>query len=427
MSALTARPRRSWIARLRSWPLWELPHWLAVYVTAVVVSYLAVTSAAASRTVFRPHDMLLFGFLLAFGVVSIEFTKQSGEPAGLIKDVHGVWHLPVAIFLPPVYALIAPVAKLTFTQWRTRQTMVHRRIFTIAAVGLSHGAASWEFHSMAARYHEITPGPSARWLLWVGLAAACVLTRWVVNVGLVLIAVRGADRDVSVRQVQFSREPMYNDLAELCISLAAAALVACYPLLILLFLPAVTLLHRSLRHAQLSAASRTDAKTGLLNATTFQQEAMVELARAARTRAPVAFAMVDIDHFKDVNDMYGHLVGDSVLAMLAATMRAILRDYDIVGRFGGEEFCLLLPSTNAADAELIAERLRRKLAQIVVPAGLGAEPIPVQVTVSIGVATLDSSRSDLNDLIAAADAALYRAKATGRNRVCMIDDRNRDS
>jgi diguanylate cyclase (GGDEF)-like protein len=427
MSALTARPRRSWIAWVRGWPLWELPPWLAAYVSGVIIVYLAATCAAASQTVFRPHDVLLFGVLLAFGAASIEFTKRSGEPAGLIRDVYGVWHLPIAIFLPPVYALAAPVAKLTFTQWRTRQTMAYRRIFTIASVGLAYGAASWVFHAVVARAAEITPGPGARWLIWAGLAGACALLRWAVNAALVLIAVRGTDRTVNVRQVQFSREPIYNDLAELCISLAAAALVACNPLLILLFLPAITLLQRSLRHAQLSAASRTDAKTGLLNATTFQQEAVVEVARAGRTRAPVAFAMIDIDHFKYVNDTYGHLVGDSVLALLAATMRAILRDYDIVGRFGGEEFCVLLPGTNAAEAEQIAERLRRKLAQIVVPAGPGSEPISVQVTVSIGVATLDSSRSDLDDLIAAADAALYRAKAAGRNRVCVIDDQKGDS
>jgi diguanylate cyclase (GGDEF)-like protein len=186
----------------------------------------------------------------------------------------------------------------------------------------------------------------------------------------------------------------------------------------------MTLLQRSQRHAQLENASRVDAKTGLLNAVTWHREARVEISRAARTHTPLAVAMIDIDHFKQVNDTYGHLTGDAVLATLSATLRALLRDYDIIGRFGGEEFCVLLPQTDEVKAEQITERLRAKLAEITVPASGGtvAQPAPLQVTVSIGVAALKTSRRDLDELIAAADAALYRAKAQGRNRVCLSSE-----
>jgi diguanylate cyclase (GGDEF)-like protein len=422
MSAPAAPTAGRWGARVRGWPLWELPRWLTGFVLAVTAGYLAALAVAAAHTTVRVHDIALFALLLGFGAASIELTRRSGEPAGLIMDVYGVWQLPIALLLPPAYALIAPVSKLALSQWRTRQTVLHRRILTTAAVGLAYGAASWAFHTATTRFPGLTPGPGYHWLAWIAVAALCGLLRWVINAALVLTAVKGSDRSARVRDLQLSREPLYNDLAELCIALTAAVVIADNWFLLALFLPAVTLLQRSQRHAQLKNASRIDAKTGLLNAVTWHREAHVALSRAARTRTPLAVAMLDIDHFKHVNDTHGHLAGDAVLAALSATLRGLLRDYDITGRFGGEEFVVLLPHTDALTAAQIAERLRAKLAEISVAAGnhSNGSPVALQVTVSIGVATLTTARRDLDDLIAAADTALYRAKQQGRNQVCLL-------
>jgi diguanylate cyclase (GGDEF)-like protein len=131
--------------------------------------------------------------------------------------------------------------------------------------------------------------------------------------------------------------------------------------------------------------------------------------------------MVDIDRFKGINDTYGHMVGDQVIKEIARTLDSMLRDYDLAGRFGGEEFSLLLPQTRAVDALRIAERVRANIAGlcIIAPGASGGER--VHVTVSIGVAALDSgSRRELAELLSAADAALYRAKASGRDQVQMI-------
>jgi len=423
MSAQAASPRGDWAARLRGWPIWELPRWLTTYVTMTIVTYVAVIGVAASQTALQWRDIELFALLLTFGAASIELTRRSGEPAGAIIDVYGVWQLPIALILPPIYALIAPISKLAFTQWRTRQTLLHRRIFSASALGLAYGTASWTFHIAITHIPEVAPGPGYHWIIWIIAAGICAVLRWTINTAVVLVAVKGSDPGLNIRELQFTREPLYNDLAELCIGLAASALIAVNWFLIALFLPAVTLLQRSQRHAQLENASRIDAKTGLLNAITWQREARVEISRASRTRTPLAVAMLDIDHFKRVNDTYGHLAGDAVLAALSATLRALLREYDVIGRFGGEEFSILLPHTDMISAQQITERLRTKLAEITVAANYGTGPeVPLQVTVSIGVATLANSRRDLDELIAAADTALYRAKAQGRNQVCLSSE-----
>jgi len=180
-------------------------------------------------------------------------------------------------------------------------------------------------------------------------------------------------------------------------------------------------LQRSLRHARLVQDSRVDAKTGLLNAATWERQAMTEVVRAVRTKTALAIAVLDIDRFKVVNDTYGHLVGDQVLKEIARTLTSQLRDYDLAGRFGGEEFTLLLPQTRAVDAIRIAERIRSTIAglSIIAPGAVGGER--VQVTVSIGVAALDSGTDrTFTQLMAAADAALYRAKSSGRDQVQMI-------
>ena len=127
---------------------------------------------------------------------------------------------------------------------------------------------------------------------------------------------------------------------------------------VLIALPLATLLQRSALHAQLVKDARTDSKTGLLNAATWEREATAEVARAVRTRTPLAVALLDIDRFKGINDTYGHLTGDEVLKEIAHAYEYLLREYDLAWRFGGEEFTLLLPQTRAVDAFRIAERVR---------------------------------------------------------------------
>jgi diguanylate cyclase (GGDEF)-like protein len=191
--------------------------------------------------------------------------------------------------------------------------------------------------------------------------------------------------------------------------------------------PFVTLLQRSFRYVHLVNASRVDPKTGLLNAGTWEREATSEIARGVRTHTPLAVALIDIDHFKAVNDSFGHLAGDRALRTIARALSIPLREYDLVGRFGGEEFALLLPQTKALDACRIAERIRTHIGSMPITVSDDADAEPVRLSISIGVAALDarwdsSSGAQLTELLAAADGALYQAKRKGRNRVCVVTE-----
>jgi diguanylate cyclase (GGDEF)-like protein len=414
------------ITAIRAWPLWSLQPWLLTVVLTVVAAELAAIGIAASFTPITGHALALFGLLLGCTVLAVELTRKAGEQGGNIRDVQGIWELPVAILLPVLYALVIPITRIALTQWRVRRAPLYRRVFSGAAVGLSYGAASLTFHRLSGLTGQsLMPQNGGQTLghatVWTLLVAVSVLVKLAMNKTMIMTAVKGTDPAASIRVEIFSREALYNDAAEICIGVLVTYGVAGNPLLALVALPVVTLLQRSLRHVQLVNDSRADSKTGLLNAATWERESAAEIARAVRTRMPLAVALLDIDRFKTINDTYGHLVGDEVIKEIAHTLTSLLRNYDRAGRFGGEEFSLLLPQTRAVDAFRIAERVRSNIAglSIIAPGATGGER--VHVTVSIGVAALDSgSKREYAELMAAADAALYRAKAGGRDQVQMI-------
>ena len=166
--------------------------------------------------------------------------------------------------------------------------------------------------------------------------------------------------------------------------------------------------------------SVTDELTALFNRRGFFQLGEREFERALRFGRPLAALMLDIDHFKRVNDSYGHPVGDQVLRALADCVRQSTRGIDVAGRYGGEEFTLLLPETDLPVAIQIAERLRQSIADLSIPICQGkgdTPPVHIRINVSIGVAFMLPDIPNLSVLIDRADQALYRAKDSGRNRV----------
>jgi diguanylate cyclase (GGDEF)-like protein len=182
-------------------------------------------------------------------------------------------------------------------------------------------------------------------------------------------------------------------------------------------------LHRAVLVRQLEEVASTDSKTGLLNAAAWHAQAAKELRRAQRGRGTAALLILDLDHFKSVNDDHGHLAGDRVLSAVAGALRGEVREHDLVGRFGGEEFVVLLPdvgreSTGSAELHAIAERIRHRISTLSVAAVTPRGALTIAgLSASVGGATFPDHGVALEHVLQVADAALYEAKRDGRNAV----------
>jgi diguanylate cyclase (GGDEF)-like protein len=406
------------VPRVRDWAVWSLPRPLLALWSVVTCGYLTWIAARAANFHFRLSDLILFAALLGCGVFSVEMTRRSSESSGVVKDVYAVWELPMVFLLPGLYALIVPAIRLALTQWRVRRAPVYKRVYTVAAIGIAYGCARLVYMGALPAGQDPRTYLWNHTAMWLMAAGAGAVTQWAVNQGLIAAVFKLENPAASVKDELLSIETLHNDATELCAALLVAVGMTISEFTLIIALPLTTLLQRSFRHAQLLNEARADAKTGLLNSATWEREASAEVARAVRTSSSLAVALLDLDRFKQINDTYGHLVGDEVLRRIADTMTGVLREYDLAGRFGGEEFVMLLPQTRAVDAFRIAERVRAHIARLPITTSGGE---PVTVTVSIGVAALDAGSSrELTELLAAADAALYRAKASGRDQVQMI-------
>ena len=212
--------------------------------------------------------------------------------------------------------------------------------------------------------------------------------------------------------------PLYGELKQLgarwralMAGLVVGSVVAAVSAMMLVLL--LVQLTVSRYQSRLEYLAATDALTGLTNRHALAMLLEQALREAVRHHQPLSLILLDIDHFKQINDEHGHLQGDQVLIRLATTLRASLRQSDIVCRWGGEEFLLVLPSTSLDGASRVAENLRQQIADL----DYRIEDTPLAITISAGVTLLRPGDSS-DSLIARADALLYCAKGEGRNRIC---------
>ena len=334
-------------------------------------------------------------------------------------NMTSVWVFAGVLLLPPALTgllVMLIYAHLWFRIWRTMGTRpIHRVLFSTAIIMVSafSAAGTIAVGQLVQRANGWSGTGS-----WAIMVIAASLIFLVVNSVMVAVAaaLHGRPRHLMISWADYALE-----IATLYLGAFAALALMTYPASALLIMPPLLVLHRAVLVKQLEELAITDHKTGLLNVAAWHEQARRELVRAERETSSFGVLMVDLDHFKRVNDTYGHLAGDEVLRAVARMLESEIREYDSAGRFGGEEFAVLIPDSAAPDVVSIAERLRRRVTEleIVAPTDSGSRTI-VGLSASIGVAVFPSSGSTLEQLLLTADSAVYTAKANGRNQVVAL-------
>jgi len=269
-------------------------------------------------------------------------------------------------------------------------------------------------------YHSFNPNLVSVSLQDVAILFAALGAFTLVNhllVGLVIWFARGENFKKSG---MFSFFPLALDFILLCMGAGVAIIWMVNPFAIVFVLLPLYLIYSTLKVPALERQTEIDPKTGVFNARYFEQALQSELQRSNRFDRPLAVVMGDLDLLRNINNTYGHLAGDEVLIGVARILKNSTREYDIVARFGGEEFAILMPETQASDAMVRMEEVRRAIESA--EFSVQTSVTPIKATMSFGIAEREGFEQTLKDLIHNADAALYHSKLKGRNKVFIYSE-----
>lgn len=420
-------PRQSALGRrnvlfVRRWALWsQRPRFIAycLLIELAAIGVTVVTVATSARTVHW-QDVGILTALIVAGMLQAEFARQTERTRRRVSSTQhinmtSVWTFAGTLLLPSVFipALIVVLyTHLALRSWyRLRQASPFRTVFNASSVTLTCLIA----HAVPVAFgHQRIAADTPNLSLVIVVTA---VTYFVVGALIVIPVLNRQSR--SAREVFGSLSDNALELTTIGLGAVTAVLLVTSPLLVVVLVPTMLLIERSVLVRQLEIDATTDSKTGVYNAAFWHHIADLELARSSRAqRASIGLLMIDIDHFKRVNDSFGHLAGDAVLKSVATTITREVRGCDSVGRFGGEEFVVLLPGIKQSDAHAAAERIRVAIGASSVTVNHGGDPVTIDgLTVSIGVAMYPDAGEVLDIVLHAVDTALYLAKDGGRNRV----------
>ena len=403
------------------WKLWCERKVVIAYVLAVNFVALALAAAIIIAMPIRSGDLVRFGLLVAAAVVHrevvhrIESLRERTTGNGLLTNLSPLWIFAAALSVPlPLVVGLTGVVHL-HSWYRGSAGRLYRKVFSAATMVLAPAAAVAVLQLLQPAAYPIVPRGLAGLVVLIGAGVVF----WLVNYVLVVGAVIMSDPLQPGRQVLGNPSDQIVVAASLGLGVGFAVTLAVSPWLIAVLMITVFALHRALLLPHFQQAARTDSKTGLLTAGFWREAAGRELERARRLADPLGVLMLDLDHFKSFNDRMGHLVGDQVLRAVADELRSQTRPYDLVGRFGGEEFVILLSGVGTAQVEDIADRIRERISQLrVLVDSPHDRPATVDgISISIGAAVRPNDGDDIDHLLLAADGALLAAKAAGRDRV----------
>ncbi len=411
----------------RNWALWRRrPRVIAFMLGSegLAIAVLAISLAHSQALVSR--DWLNFGILAAGATVHIQLTQRQEErrrnrKKTVLIDLTAVWTFSAAMILPvPLTLLVIFVVRLQ--HWFIARRPAHNFIFSSITHGLAAVLAHLTYTALGP--HFLGTG----WADFLAEFGAIVVTAAIYE-AIQIVYVGGAlalgmSSEPTVRNVLGS--PADNMLEAITVGLGAvtAILLAVVPPMVVVMAVATVVFNRLAELDQLQNDVRTDPKTGILNMRGWSESAERALERTARSSDQLALLMVDLDHFKWINDTYGHPAGDDVLRTVAQTLDEVTRPSDLVGRFGGEEFLILLPDIDEEATWDAAERIRAAIAKLhIVTTDKRGDPATIaDRTTSIGVARHPRHGDTLERLLQSADAAVYLAKENGRDQVCFAPD-----
>jgi len=411
--------------RRRPWRLWRLPGPARAFLIGVEIVAVVATVLLAIRYPVTADAAITFAIIVVLGIVVAEATRSVERMRRRFSDtphvnMSSVWTLSAALLTTPALAAATTVL-LYLHLWRRswRQiTGMHpfRVVFSVCAVVLScHAALLVDLWLPGPRLPTAGGGQTVLGLVVV------IVVYWFVNSSLVGVAIALLRSVRSLGMVLGSWSE--NSLEYATLSVGAMTTLLLYWnswAVVFVGLP-LFVLHRSVLVRQLEHAATTDGKTGLLNAGTWQSLAANEVDRARRHNTPLGLLMIDVDHFKSVNAGYSHLVGDQALRAIADVLRSSVRSYDLVGRFGGEEFVILLAGTDHAGSVEVGRRICERVRGLRVEDAITGGAYPdLHLSVSVGGAMFPDAGTSLDEVLMAADNALFAAKDAGRDRVLAI-------
>lgn len=394
------------------------------YFLVIETAAVGMVAFFAVRDELTFYDWRQFTLIISLAILQAEVSRKIEKARRLITkaphvNMTSVWVFAGATVLPPVLAGVLSILVYLHLWLRIWRKIGNRPIYRVAfsaAIVVLSAYATMGVQQGDALLQRVTGLNNA-----TATAIAVVLaafTYLLVNSTLVAVATKlyGQPTRLVLSLADYALE-----IATLCLGALAALALVTTSYLVVLVLPPLLVLHRAVLVKQLEELAVTDQKTGLLNATAWHEGAKNELSRAARYSDTFGVLMVDLDHFKRVNDTYGHLAGDEVLKSIARLLKDEIRDYDSAGRFGGEEFAVLIPSSSADQVVATAERLRQRVTELVIIAPTeNGETVISGLSASIGVAIYPNSGTTLEQLMLTADSAVYTAKSNGRNQVVTL-------
>ncbi|WP_157979580.1 GGDEF domain-containing protein [Kribbella monticola] len=410
--------RRVWTPT--RWALWSTPPIVLGYVLAVDLLALLLIGATARFVDIDSADWIRLAALAlgsalhveaSRGIERLRWSASEGVPYANLK---GMWTFAAVLCLPPPLAVVLILSVYLHSWLRLRRVPPYRWVFSTATVLLGAAAAAVCMNGISpTTYPDLPGGP-----LGLVTVAAAATAYWFVNYALVVGAVLLSNPEANGRKALGPLSDQLLVFGALGLGVATSSLLTYQPWLTVALLVTVLGMHRALLVGQFQFAARTDPHTGLANTVFWHEIATKELERAQHDHTSLGVLYLDLDHFKTVNDTYGHPAGDQVLKAIAVELKHEIRTDDLIGRLGGEEFAVLLPKTSDAEIAQAAERIRRRIAGLSISVTTQAGPATVEgLTCSIGAATYPSAGCSLDALLLAADTATYAAKNAGRNRV----------